>query len=805
VCVIYTTVFEYQNQVIINMTVFDGGPSLVILTLAIGIQKKGLFWNTKSKSYFNMTLFEGGSYCFRVYRTELFCRPSFCHEHKHKENMGRRGGAHGAQKSAGDTEMETGATTAPPARGILKRPSPVYGGRGRKGAGEEMGSKRPRLEEGKDESVSVSPPPGGAPPAGEHFPCDSAGGWWCPSCSTVQDALLQVCLNCCCLRHDVPPTETSPDKTADESPDNKMDTSPGKTTDEATDETAVEATDDATGTILDKARTHPQPETTTGKSTTEQSKAKATDTSAGAPTGQSMATLTTAMLEKKARLAQEMKHCSDLKAAAIAAELPPLPKDLSPVPPASSSMSRSSSSRDNQDDPPKPTPKAKEVMMDTDGESDGADKREMTLTNKRMNTLTYLGPKGAVMWKTAICKSFQHGGFQSCGPQRCAEGDNCSFAHNDAELVCKRWVFQNGSCSFGTNCKHAHDVINTKGSNYDATTRDAGPTGDNIKSQIAKGGRGGGKTKALTKSELMLKSSDYNSLRVSEDAQGSCWTCANCSAAVLVSNALCGNCNARRHPLSRKAGFWVCPKCNTGSKTLACSKCNFKRNVKMTKACIDFQVRTCKAGRNCRYIHLDSSAYTLPGDELCARFSQGKCTAGRSCMYTHAKLNPMSIWERGHDLRGDTVFEQRPSRFAGFKKGDWECPHCNFHCYAMRWACPNCERARAKETLTYPYVLLAVHKLHSDVTVLDVKSAFEKVFDKKDWGVVGAVLDVSFGPVQTFTAALPSSERAAQHSTPLGGNFQTPRKGLVAHTGSTLYCDLSQATELSCPRNYKRH
>jgi hypothetical protein len=26
--VIYTTVFEYQNQVIFNMTVFGGGPSL---------------------------------------------------------------------------------------------------------------------------------------------------------------------------------------------------------------------------------------------------------------------------------------------------------------------------------------------------------------------------------------------------------------------------------------------------------------------------------------------------------------------------------------------------------------------------------------------------------------------------------------------------------------------------------------------------------------------------------------------------------------------------------------------------------
>ena len=32
VCVIYTTVFEYQNQVMFNMTVFDGGPRCQIDT-----------------------------------------------------------------------------------------------------------------------------------------------------------------------------------------------------------------------------------------------------------------------------------------------------------------------------------------------------------------------------------------------------------------------------------------------------------------------------------------------------------------------------------------------------------------------------------------------------------------------------------------------------------------------------------------------------------------------------------------------------------------------------------------------------
>ena len=32
VCVIYTTVFEYKNQVMFNMTVFDGGPRCQIDT-----------------------------------------------------------------------------------------------------------------------------------------------------------------------------------------------------------------------------------------------------------------------------------------------------------------------------------------------------------------------------------------------------------------------------------------------------------------------------------------------------------------------------------------------------------------------------------------------------------------------------------------------------------------------------------------------------------------------------------------------------------------------------------------------------
>jgi hypothetical protein len=35
----------------------------VILTLAFSMQTKTSFWNTKRKSYFNMTLFEGGPRC----------------------------------------------------------------------------------------------------------------------------------------------------------------------------------------------------------------------------------------------------------------------------------------------------------------------------------------------------------------------------------------------------------------------------------------------------------------------------------------------------------------------------------------------------------------------------------------------------------------------------------------------------------------------------------------------------------------------------------------------------------------------
>jgi hypothetical protein len=59
--VIYTTVFEYQNQVIFNMPVFDGRPSLSNSHLLLVSKQKRRFWNTKSKSYFNfnMTLFEG--------------------------------------------------------------------------------------------------------------------------------------------------------------------------------------------------------------------------------------------------------------------------------------------------------------------------------------------------------------------------------------------------------------------------------------------------------------------------------------------------------------------------------------------------------------------------------------------------------------------------------------------------------------------------------------------------------------------------------------------------------------------------
>jgi hypothetical protein len=45
--------FEYRNQVICNMTVFDGGPLFVVLALSFSIQTK--------TSFFNMTLFDRGS------------------------------------------------------------------------------------------------------------------------------------------------------------------------------------------------------------------------------------------------------------------------------------------------------------------------------------------------------------------------------------------------------------------------------------------------------------------------------------------------------------------------------------------------------------------------------------------------------------------------------------------------------------------------------------------------------------------------------------------------------------------------
>ena len=41
--VIYTTLFEYKNQVIFNMAVFDGGPRFVKLTLAFSVQTKTFF------------------------------------------------------------------------------------------------------------------------------------------------------------------------------------------------------------------------------------------------------------------------------------------------------------------------------------------------------------------------------------------------------------------------------------------------------------------------------------------------------------------------------------------------------------------------------------------------------------------------------------------------------------------------------------------------------------------------------------------------------------------------------------------
>jgi hypothetical protein len=60
---VHMAVFEYQNQVIFNMTVFDVGPSLSYLHLLLVSKQKRCFWNTESKSIFNMTLLEGRSQC----------------------------------------------------------------------------------------------------------------------------------------------------------------------------------------------------------------------------------------------------------------------------------------------------------------------------------------------------------------------------------------------------------------------------------------------------------------------------------------------------------------------------------------------------------------------------------------------------------------------------------------------------------------------------------------------------------------------------------------------------------------------
>jgi hypothetical protein len=62
VCVIYTTVFECKNHVMFNLTVFLTVDLVVILTHLLFVSKRiRRFWNTKSQSYFNMTLLEGGS------------------------------------------------------------------------------------------------------------------------------------------------------------------------------------------------------------------------------------------------------------------------------------------------------------------------------------------------------------------------------------------------------------------------------------------------------------------------------------------------------------------------------------------------------------------------------------------------------------------------------------------------------------------------------------------------------------------------------------------------------------------------
>jgi hypothetical protein len=57
--VVYTTVFEYKNQVMFQYDCFWRWTSLSNWSLLLVSKQKHRFWNTKSKSYFNMTLFEG--------------------------------------------------------------------------------------------------------------------------------------------------------------------------------------------------------------------------------------------------------------------------------------------------------------------------------------------------------------------------------------------------------------------------------------------------------------------------------------------------------------------------------------------------------------------------------------------------------------------------------------------------------------------------------------------------------------------------------------------------------------------------
>ena len=78
VCVIHIVVFEYQNQAIFNVTVFDGGPLVVMLILPLVSKQKCRFWSTKSKSFFIVTLFEGGcryqtKRCLLGIQTFVFC------------------------------------------------------------------------------------------------------------------------------------------------------------------------------------------------------------------------------------------------------------------------------------------------------------------------------------------------------------------------------------------------------------------------------------------------------------------------------------------------------------------------------------------------------------------------------------------------------------------------------------------------------------------------------------------------------------------------------------------------------------